>query len=121
MRRLARDKDFGYVCTITLTLKKRPRFKVMTHPWVMDNNCVKYHPDRTREYEAMSWTLCEQTDGQTDGQGESYIPPNFVLGGYKYKTFKGVKRELLHRKRKRHILDNPPINSKCKLVPIECI
>ena len=34
------DTDFGYACTVTLTLE-------MTHPWVMDNNCVKYYPDRT--------------------------------------------------------------------------
>ena len=150
----------------------------MTHPWVMDNNCVKYHPDqiwlwgvmvRTRifgicalwpwplrydlgsrwRHNLGSWTimvwniiqiqlgseelwpghgfpvcvhcdldpwgmtfgqghdtplghgqqLCEilsrsdkwlrnygpdtmWTDGQTDRQGDSYIPPNFVCGGY---------------------------------------
>ena len=40
--------------------------KVMTHPWVMDNNCVKYYPDWSREYEVMARTLCEQTDGQDD-------------------------------------------------------
>ena len=39
------DTDFGYVCTVTLTLEIWPRVKVMTHPWVMDNNCVKYYPD----------------------------------------------------------------------------
>ena len=36
------DTDFGYVCTVTLTLEIWPWVKVMTHPWVMDNNCVKY-------------------------------------------------------------------------------
>ena len=41
------DTDFGYVCTVTLTLKIRPWVKVMTHPWVMDSNCVKYYPDPT--------------------------------------------------------------------------
>ena len=59
--------------------------KVMTHPCVMDNNCVKLYPDRTREYEAMARTRCEQTDRQMDGHGDSYIPPppkkNVVCGG----------------------------------------
>ena len=46
------DTDFGYVCTVTLvtlTLEIWPWVKVMTHPWVMDNNCVKCYPDRSRE------------------------------------------------------------------------
>ena len=34
--------SFGYVCTVTLTLEMWPWLKVMAHPWVMDNNCVKY-------------------------------------------------------------------------------
>ena len=34
------DTDFGYVCTVTLILE--------VHPWVMDNNYVKYYPDWTR-------------------------------------------------------------------------
>ena len=38
------DTDFGYVFTVTLTLEIWPWVKVMTHPWVMDNNCVKYYP-----------------------------------------------------------------------------
>ena len=42
------DTDFGYVCTVTLTLEIWPWVKVMAHPWVMDNNCVKYYPDQTR-------------------------------------------------------------------------
>ena len=50
--------------------------KVMTHPWVIDNNCVKY-PDRTR--------VKKQTDGQTDRrtdkQGDSYIPQLCLRGG----------------------------------------
>ena len=59
----------------------------MTHPWVMDNNCVKYYPDQTRGSEVIARTRCEQTDTRTDrqdGQGDSYIPPpppNFVCGG----------------------------------------
>ena len=38
----------------------------MTHPWVMDNNCVKLYPDRTREYKVIAQTRCEQTDRRTD-------------------------------------------------------
>ena len=36
------DMDFGYVCTVTLTLEIWTLVKVMAHPWVMDNNCVIY-------------------------------------------------------------------------------
>ena len=60
------ETDFQYMCTVTLTLEIWPWFKVMTHPWVMDNNCVKLYPDRSREYEVMARTRCEQTDRQTD-------------------------------------------------------
>ena len=59
------DMDFQYVCTVTLTLEIWPWVKVMTNPLVMDNNCVKLYPDRTREYEVMAQTRCEQTDRQT--------------------------------------------------------
>ena len=32
------------ICTyVTLNLETWPWFKVMTHPWVMHNNCVKYY------------------------------------------------------------------------------
>ena len=41
------ETNFWYVCTLTLTCEKRPGLKVMTHPWVMDNNCVQYYPDPT--------------------------------------------------------------------------
>ena len=44
------DTEFGYVCTVTLTLEVWPWIKVMTHPWVMDNNCVKYYPDPTWQW-----------------------------------------------------------------------
>ena len=37
------DIDSWYVCTVTLTLEIWPWVKVMTHPCVMDNNCVKYY------------------------------------------------------------------------------
>ena len=36
------DTDFEYLCTMTLTLEIWTWVKVMTHPWVMENNCVKY-------------------------------------------------------------------------------
>ena len=44
------DTDFGDVCTVTLTFEIWPRVKVMTHPWVLDNNCVKYYPDPTWQW-----------------------------------------------------------------------
>ena len=53
------DTDSGYVCTVTLTLEIWPLIKVMTHPWVMDNNC-----EQSRVGTKLS--RCEQTDGQTD-------------------------------------------------------
>ena len=30
------EKDYGYVCSVTLTFEIWPWFKIMTHPWVMD-------------------------------------------------------------------------------------
>ena len=42
VRSFGQDIDFGYVCNVTLTLEMWPWFKVITYPWVMDNNyCVK--------------------------------------------------------------------------------
>ena len=41
------DTDFWYVWTVTLTLEIWLWVKVMTHPQVMDINCVKYYPDPT--------------------------------------------------------------------------
>ena len=41
---------------MTLTLEIRPWLKVMTHPWVMDDNCVKYHPDPTWQWGIMAGT-----------------------------------------------------------------
>ena len=52
-------KDFGYVCFVTLILETCPWVNVITHPWVMDNNCVKYYPDTHR------WVMnknCVSTD-----------------------------------------------------------
>ena len=50
------DTDFQYMCTVTLTLEIWPWVKVMTHPWVMDNNCVKYYPDPTWLWGVMART-----------------------------------------------------------------
>ena len=50
------DMDFQYKCTVTLTLKIWPWVKVMTHPSVMDNNCVKYYPDPTWQWGVMAPT-----------------------------------------------------------------
>ena len=51
------DTDFWYVCTATLTLEVWPWVKVMTHPFVMDNNCMKYYPDPTWQWEVLARTL----------------------------------------------------------------
>ena len=45
-----------YVCTVTMTWEIWPWVKVMTHPWVMDNNCVKYYPDPTWQWGVMART-----------------------------------------------------------------
>ena len=81
------DKDLDYVCTVTLTFEIGPFVKVMTHPRVMDNNCVKYYPDPTKGLEDMARTLYEQTGGRTDRQTDRrtdrVIPiyPNLLCGG----------------------------------------
>ena len=51
-----RSNVLGMLCTVTLTLEIWPWVKVVTHPWVMDNNCVKYYPDTTWQWEVMAWT-----------------------------------------------------------------
>ena len=56
VRRYGPDTDFQYVCTVTLTLEIWPWVKVMTHPWVMDNNCVKNYPDPTWQWGVMART-----------------------------------------------------------------
>ena len=50
----------------------------MTHPWVMDNNCVKYYPDRASGYEVMAGhDVNSQTDRQMDRTIPIYMyPPN---------------------------------------------
>ena len=57
MRRHGPDTDFGYVRTVTLTLEIWPWVKVMTHPSVIDNKCVKYYPDPTWQWGVMALTL----------------------------------------------------------------
>ena len=44
------------MCTVTLTLEIWPWVKIMTHPWVMDNYCVKYHPDLTCQWGVIART-----------------------------------------------------------------
>ena len=46
MRSNGPDTNVRYVSNVTLTLEIWPLAKVMTHPWVIDYNYVKY-PDRT--------------------------------------------------------------------------
>ena len=50
------DTDLGYVCTVTLTLEIWPWVKVMTHPWVMDNDVVKYYPHPTWQWGVIART-----------------------------------------------------------------
>ena len=47
VRSYSQDTDCGNVFIVTLALKIGPWVKVMTQPWVMDNKCMKYHPDPT--------------------------------------------------------------------------
>ena len=44
------------MCTVTLTSEIWQWVKAMTHPWVMDNNCVKYYPDPTWQWGVMART-----------------------------------------------------------------
>ena len=44
------DIDFVYTCTVTLALEIWPWVKVRIHPWVMDNNCVKYYQGQTWQW-----------------------------------------------------------------------
>ena len=54
------DMDFGNVCTMTLTSEIWPwvmtKVKVKTHPWVTENNCVKYYSDQTWQWGVMAQT-----------------------------------------------------------------
>ena len=76
------DMDFRYVYTVTLTLEIWHKVNVITHPWVMVNNCGKYYPDRTKW---LIWsyggTHCEQTGRQTDERTDrvQFIAINILL------------------------------------------
>ena len=57
------DTDFqslwpghGFPVCLTLTLVIWPWVKVITHPWAMDNKCVKYYPDLTWHWGVMTRT-----------------------------------------------------------------
>ena len=50
--------DFRNVCTVTFTLEIWPWVKVMTHPFVMNNNCVKYYLDPTWQGGVMARLIC---------------------------------------------------------------
>ena len=54
MRSYGPDTDFGYVCTDTLTLEIWPWVKIITHPWAMDNKCVKYYQDPSWQWRVMT-------------------------------------------------------------------
>ena len=43
-------------CDLDLTLEIWPWVKLMTHPWFMENNCVKYYPDPTLQLGVMVQT-----------------------------------------------------------------
>ena len=70
------DTDFGYVCTVILTLEIWPKVQVMTHPWVIDNKCLKYCSNPSYQWKVMARTriwLCVYWDidlgDMTLGQG----------------------------------------------------
>ena len=47
-------------------------------------NCVKFHKNPKSRLGGVALTryMDGRTYGWTDGQGDSYIPPSFVCGGY---------------------------------------
>ena len=55
----------------------------MTHLLKLLDEMCKYEMDPTSIVEDREWTrFCPQTDGRTDGQGETSVPPfNFVEAG----------------------------------------
>ena len=69
------------MCTVILTFETWLWVKVMTHPSVMDNNCVKYYPDPIRQWGDMSrtWFLGMCGDLWDINSGESHDTP-FGLG-----------------------------------------
>ena len=64
VRSYSPNKDFGYVCTVTLTLEIQPSFNVMTHPWVIDNNCVNISNMAVMNYgpDTHSFWVCVHCD-----------------------------------------------------------
>ena len=51
--------------------------------------CIKFKVTSFNTFELMPWTrFCDarMEDGQTDGQGDSNTPPNFVRGGITTKS-----------------------------------
>ena len=55
LRVMARTWIWG-VLAVTLTLEIWPWVKVITHPWIMDNNYVKYYQDPTWQWGVMART-----------------------------------------------------------------
>ena len=58
------------------------------NPWLKKSVPMKFHEDRCKGEAVMCMkpfylTMCLQTDGQTDGQGDSSTPPQLRCGGYK--------------------------------------
>ena len=56
MRSYGPDTDFWNVCPVTLISEIWPLVKVMAHPSVIDNKCVKYYPHQTWQWGVMSRT-----------------------------------------------------------------
>ena len=76
------DRDFGYVCTVTLILEIWPWIKAMTQPWVMDKKLFEmlFRSDKGGGEEKL-WpghnVNSEQIDRQMDRQSDFYTTPNF--------------------------------------------
>ena len=58
----------------------------MTHPWVMDNNCVKYYPDRTRgQKQWPGHDVNRRTDRRTDRHSGRFLyTPKLCCRGYTF-------------------------------------
>ena len=74
------DTDFGYVCNLTLTLEIWHWVKVMKHPWIIDNTCVKYYPDPILQWGVFSgywlsvYVHCDlDLEDLTFGQGHDIL------------------------------------------------
>ena len=77
--------DFGLCVPCDFDLRDMTFGQVMTHPWIKDNNCVKYYPDQTRRQK-----LWPRQDVNRQTGSFLYTLPNFNCvcvwggGGYKY-------------------------------------